>query len=270
MNLKLEFRSAKTTANGLCFHTIFASDTAFCSQWNWREIELEPWGQDTKHHARVQFVIEASSTAASDYEDISNLYATIIGPTASWEWLGFIASKKGRKHRIRAIDHPQSLLPSFRSIDTVSLAQVLRDKAFRQEHRARLGLKLASSVMQLHTTEWLTDYWSKYDISFLRSSDSTVDFDNPLIRRSFGAQNIDLASISEGLPKPYLNASIPCLFSLGVVLLELWYREVFEDLGNEGERNIVGLILETPKIDRLTVGLAIRILRPFDSPAFGC
>jgi hypothetical protein len=100
------------------------------------------------------------------------------------------------------------------------LAHILRDKAFRQDHRSRLGLKLALSVMQLHTTERMMNYWRKSNIFFLRSLDMTADFDSPLIRRSVGTQEIDLASMSKSLPKPYLNASIPCLFSLGIVLLK--------------------------------------------------
>lgn len=264
VNMKLEFRSAKTIDNGLYFHAIFTSDTAICSSWNWREIEMEPWGnketdlcQDTGHRAQVKFVIKSPSRPVSDYEDISDLCATIIAPISSWDWLGFITSKRGQQHRIRAIDHQQRL-PNFKSIETVSLAQVLRDKAFRQEHRSRLGLKLASSVMQLHTTEWMTDYWNKSDISFPRSSDATVDFDSPLIRRSFGTTNIHLASMSESLPKLYLNASIPCLFSLGIVLLELWFREVFEDLKTEVERKMVRIIhRHLSELTYLTIDLAI-------------
>jgi hypothetical protein len=246
VNMKLEFRSAKITAKGLYFHAIFTSNIAF-SPRNWREIEMEPWEtnetklcRDTDRHSHVRFADPPSPTA-SDYEDISDLCATIIRPSSSRDWLGFITSEKGRQHRIRSMDYHQKLL-DFNNIDTVSLAQVLRDKSFRQEQRSRLALKLASSVMQLHTTDWLTDFWSKNDILFLRSLDATVDFNGPLIRRSFETRNMDLTDISQSLPKPWLNASIPCLFSLGIVLLELWYREVFENLKNEAERKMVRTI----------------------------
>lgn len=212
---------------------------------------MEPWKadetklcQDTERHAQVRFAHPPSQTA-SNYEAISDLCATIIEPSSSRGWLGFIASEKGRQHRIRSMEYHQRLL-DFKNIDTVSLAQVLHDKSFHQEQRSRLGLKLASSVMQLHTTDWLADFWSKDDILFLRSLDSTVDFDSPLIRRSFETRNIDLTSISQSLPRPWLNASIPCLFSLGIVLLELWHREVFENLKNEAERKLVCINLEPP------------------------
>lgn len=250
VNMKLEFRSAKTTAKGLYFHAVFTSNIAFPSR-NWREIEMEPWKtdetklcQDTERHAQVRFADPPSQTA-SNYEVISDLCATIIEPSSSRDWLGFIASEKGRQHRIRSMEYHQRLL-DFKNIDTVSLAQVLHDNSFRQEQRSRLGLKLASSVMQLHTTDWLTDFWSKDDILFLRSLDSTVDFDGPLIRRSFETRNMDLTSISQSLPRPWLNASIPCLFSLGIVLLELWYREVFENLKSEAERKMVCINLQPP------------------------
>ncbi|KAJ5768754.1 Synaptobrevin [Penicillium odoratum] len=234
VNMKLEFRNAKITAEGLHFHAVFTSDAQFCSPWNWREIEMQPWESKAtichESHTRVQLAIEPP---VAKYGYISDLCAAIIGPISSWEWLGAIKSHKGTQHRIRAIYHRQRL-PSFKDIETVSLAEVLSDEAFRLEQRSRLALKLASSVMQLNTTEWLSDYWSKSDISFLRSLEK-VDFNNPLIRRSFGPR-LGLASLSNSLPNLYWN--IPCPFSPGVVILELWYRQALEKLKNETERKM--------------------------------
>lgn len=246
VNMRLEFRSAQSTAKGLYFHTIFTSDTAFNSSSNWREIESEPWGtspadlcQDAIHSAQVQFVVTppASPQGSTNEPEISNLCAVITGP-ASKDWLGRIASQKGQQHRIRAMDH-QKRLPAFDTIETVSLGEVLGDNRFGEEQRLRLALKLASSVMQLHTTDWLTDYWSKSDISFLRSSYGVIDFDNPLIGRTFGNPSYSMTTLSQNLPRPMLHASIPCLFSLGIVLLELRYRTLFEDLKTEHERTMV-------------------------------
>lgn len=249
VNMRLEFRSAQSTAKGLYFHTIFTSETAFNSSSNWREIECEPWGtsdhdlcQDAIHSAQVQFVVtpptqsQGSSVTANEPE-ISNLCAVITGP-ASKDWLGRIASPKGQQHRIRAMDH-QKRLPAFETIETVSLGDVLADENFGEAQRLRLALKLASSVMQLHTTDWLTDYWSKSDIAFLRSSYGVIDFDNPLIGRTFGNTSYTMTTMSQNLPRPMLHASIPCLFSLGIVFLELRYRTLFEDLKTDHERTMV-------------------------------
>lgn len=248
--MRLEFRSAQSTAKGLYFHTIFMSETAFNSSSNWREIESEPWGtgsdpdlcQDALHGAQVQFVVTPPTlsqgiSAFMNEPEISNLCAVITGP-ASKVWLGRIASPKGQQHRIRAMDH-QKRLPAFDTTDKVSLGDVLGDDRFGEEQRLRLALKLASSVMQLHTTDWLTDYWSKSDISFLRSSHGVIDFDNPLIGRTFGKSSYTMMSMSQSLPQPMLHASVPCLFSLGIVLLELRYRTLFEDLKTDHERTMV-------------------------------
>jgi hypothetical protein len=136
------------------------------------------------------------------------------------------------------MDH-RKRLPAFDTIETVSLGDVLGDGLFGEEQRLRLALKLASSVMQLHTTDWLTDYWSKSDVSFLRSSYGVIDFDNPLIGRTFGNSSFSMTKLSQNLSRPMLHAYIPCLFSLGIVLLELRYRTLFEDLKTEHERTMV-------------------------------
>jgi hypothetical protein len=249
VNMRLEFRSAQSTARGLYFHTIFTSETPFNSTSNWREFETEPWGtsgpdlcQDATHSAQVQFVVtpptlSQGSSASTNEPEISNLCAVLTGP-ASKDWLGRIASPKGQQHRIRAVDH-QERLPAFDTIETVSLGDVLANDHFGEEQRLRLALKLASSVMQLHTTDWFTDYWSKSDISFLRSSYGVIDFDNPLIGRTFGNPSYTMTSMSQSLSRPMLHASIPCLFSLGIVLLELRYRTLFEDLKTDHERTMV-------------------------------
>ncbi|KAJ5159822.1 Synaptobrevin, partial [Penicillium canariense] len=268
VNMRLEFRNAQSTAKGLYFHTIFTSETAFNSASNWREIETEPWGSDpadlcqdtTVHTAQVRFVttppMSQESTLCGDKDEISDLCAVITGP-ASKDWLGFIASTQGHQHRIRAMDS-QKRLPAFDTIQTVSLGEVLADEHFGEEQRLRLALKLASSVMQLHTTDWMTDFWSKSDISFLRSSYGIIDFDNPLIGRTFGASSFTMTSLSKNLPHPMLNmlnASIPPLFSLGIVLLELRYRRLFEDLKTEHERTMIPTNSDLWAASRLTADM---------------
>lgn len=251
MSIKLGFRSAQLTEKAVYFHAIFTSETStFNTSSNWREIETEPWKkiqedvlcQDTDH-VKVRFSVEPlppRETSPPDGTEIIDLCAAITGP-ASKGWLGHISNRQGQQHRIRILDARQRL-PASDKIQTVSLAEVLSDPQFYEEQRLRLALKLASSVMQLHTTEWLTDFWSKSDVSFMRSKHGVIDFDNPLIGRTFGARGYDLNCVSETLPRPTLHASIPCLFSLGIVLLELKYRRLFEDLKSEVERSMVRAI----------------------------
>ncbi|KAJ5397932.1 Synaptobrevin [Penicillium cosmopolitanum] len=249
MSIKLGFRSAQLTEKAVYFHAIFTSETStFNTSSNWREIETEPWKkiqedvlcQDTDH----------VKTSPPDGTEIIDLCAAITGP-ASKGWLGHISNRQGQQHRIRILDARQRL-PASDKIQTVSLAEVLSDPQFYEEQRLRLALKLASSVMQLHTTEWLTDFWSKSDVSFMRSKHGVIDFDNPLIGRTFGARGYDLNCVSETLPRPTLHASIPCLFSLGIVLLELKYRRLFEDLKSEVERSMPPEFSDSMAARRLT------------------
>lgn len=239
VNMKLEFRSARTTASGLYFHTIFTLDhveSTFTPLCNWREIEMEPLGatqycRDTDVlHTAVRFVEDSPATqmASLTVSEISNLCTIIKGPTQPGIWLGYLANSQGCRHRIRVLALDQLPVAS-QTIQTVSLPTVLNRKEFRLEHKCRLGLKLASSVMQLHATQWLADYWSKKDISFARFSDGKVDFNNPLIEHNFGIEN-DMSGPIGVVSRSGFSGSIPCLFSLGIVLLELVERRTFEEM----------------------------------------
>ncbi|CAG8220104.1 unnamed protein product [Penicillium salamii] len=226
VNMKLEFRSGGMVTKRLLFRTIFTSEVPIFSLQNWCEIDIEP------------LEIQKTTLCRDSQESVTMRIAT--RQSSSSDITQFQNRKTPEKqHRIWTTGY-QPQQPAFQIIRTVSLAEVLGDKDFQREQRSRLGLKLVSSVMQLHTTQWLMDIWSKTDISFACSTEGTVDFDNPLIRRSFGSgsQNCNVSSPSRNLPRPYLVASIPCLFSLGVVLLELWYGKVLESLKNEDERNM--------------------------------
>jgi hypothetical protein len=123
----------------------------------------------------------------------------------------------------------------------VSLAHILRDKAFRQDHRSRLGLKLALSVMKLHTTERMMNYWRNpiffpavigYD-NWLRQPINPTQLWNPGNR-----PGIYVWESSETLPE--------CVDSLPILAWnrspEIWYREVFDDLNTEVERKLVCII----------------------------
>lgn len=186
---------------------------------------------------KVLFSTESQTTTLRDEMDqeIVDLCGTLALPITSTDWIGIISNKQGCRHRMRAVEKDKKL--SAHNVLTVSLTRVLEHKAFRREHRARLGLKLASSIMQLHTTKWLMDHWSKDDILFIQSSRGTVDFDNPLIQHNFGFK-IEPCFPLPKTPNSVLNRSIPCLFSLGIVLIELWFGQAFEDMKSDREKAV--------------------------------
>ncbi|KAJ5471369.1 hypothetical protein N7530_008726 [Penicillium desertorum] len=173
VNMKLEFRSARITAKRLFFRTIFTFDRAepnLAPPYNWREVDIEPLRSarlchETISHKAVSLLAESShvQTADSTSSELPNICIVIKGPIQSG-WLDYLANNQGCRHRIRVLALDQ-IPAALETIQTVSLAAVLDHREFRQVHRYRLGLKLASSVMQRHTTQWLPDYWSKTDIS---------------------------------------------------------------------------------------------------------
>ena len=238
VNMKLEFRSARITAKRLFFRTLFTFDRAepnLTPPYNWREVEIEPLlsarlCHETISHKAVNLFADSSTvqTADSTSSELPNICTVIKGPIQSG-WLGYLANSQGCRHRIRVLALDQ-ISAALETIQTISLAAVLDHREFRLVHRYRLGLKLASSVMQLHTTQWLPDYWNKSDISFPCFSDGKIDFNNPLIKRGFGSEEKQNSmAFTSGLSN---CGSVPCLFSLGVVLLELIERQSIETMKN--------------------------------------
>jgi hypothetical protein len=125
-------------------------------------------------------------------------------------------------------------LPVDSEIKTVSLASLLSSHAADlKQQKWTLGLQLASSVLQLHTTSWLNERWGAKDILFFQHTNGTVFYDSPFIRRTF---TLSQSAVGSSASSSRRYRSIPVLFALGIVLIELYYRKPFEDLQNEDEK----------------------------------
>jgi len=93
--------------------------------------------------------------------------------------------------------------------------------------------------MQLHETEWLRERWGKQDIFFIQEeSDQQRDgvLATPLVHRAFTSDSpMPQRSIDHESRVIRCNKS---LFSLGIILVELWYWESLESFqtrfGGEG------------------------------------
>ncbi|RPB26489.1 hypothetical protein L211DRAFT_680144 [Terfezia boudieri ATCC MYA-4762] len=117
----------------------------------------------------------------------------------------------------------------------VSLFALLQDHISNGSHgypmmklqqRLSLGIKLASSVIQLRQTPWLNESWSKQDIVFFADPHTR----QPLIENPMVLHN--LSAPSPGLTQQQLPGIVrrsKLLFSLGVVLWELWFWRRLED-----------------------------------------
>ncbi|KAF8535632.1 hypothetical protein BDD12DRAFT_892256 [Trichophaea hybrida] len=111
--------------------------------------------------------------------------------------------------------------------------------------RLKLGVALATAMMQLHTTKWFgeSESWGRRDIFFPQE---TANFepvggeavsirrpiiDNPFVRQAFSIrpQNTTRLTNSELLASLFVRYD-RSVFSLGIVLIELWIGKRLEDL----------------------------------------
>lgn len=109
--------------------------------------------------------------------------------------------------------------------DEITLHDVLHDRPGRQLKRSdrfRIALALASSHLQLHSTQWARKRWEAADIRFpIQNISREIMFDKPFVSADF---NGDLLWLDRG-PKR-MERSFACL---GIMLLELLFGRCLED-----------------------------------------
>ncbi|KAF8542789.1 hypothetical protein BDD12DRAFT_333870 [Trichophaea hybrida] len=124
--------------------------------------------------------------------------------------------------------------------EPVSLDALLFPGSIEEHNRLELGVKIASAVMQLHATEWLSESWGTKDIFFLQKNKSrraksgeivTIsepELAMPFVRRMLGSSQEPCSLQSEQAPE--LMEYDKSLFSLGIVLIELWFEKPIKGL----------------------------------------
>lgn len=134
--------------------------------------------------------------------------------------------------------------------DIISLHSLLTTQSppLTRKERLSIAVTLSSSLLQLHTTPWIGEGWSKRDIIFLRSKNGprkTILAEQPYITRHF----YSLANPRS--PRTPLTGSMnfkgdctKSIFALGILLLELCFGQALEQqpirqkyLGPDGEPN---------------------------------
>ncbi|KAL4953680.1 hypothetical protein BDW69DRAFT_164806 [Aspergillus filifer] len=294
VNIKLEYRVASGTDATTPFHTLFtlSAHTAPRQPTNpWREMQLENWQPMETTQSKVEQISVAqtppkwklpfrkkdsnpplvpkkvaflvnddkSLERKTKYSEIQDLCNFIIGSKTSIEWHGFITDDRSRKHRLRDVHQTQALSIDTTESNTISLAQAFfTHQTPTRDVRSKLGLKLASSVMQLHTTEWLSGTWGAENIFFLLSRDGIPKLNDPLVQQVFGSNS--QAAYSNNANSIRLGASIPCLFSLGLVLIELWHWKPFAELKTDQEK----AMMNAPVPEIFDIMAADRLVKAMD------
>ena len=108
-----------------------------------------------------------------------------------------------------------------------------------KKERLVLAVNLASSLLQLHATPWLSERWTKSDIVFLppdkNSTENPVSHssrlfnaDEPYVSQTFMSCHLPTADEqAEDTPAPPVHGNLN-LLALGIILLELYFGQSIE------------------------------------------
>ena len=129
--------------------------------------------------------------------------------------VGILVSKNS-KHTVWVSGAP------LKSASVVSLAELLSLPEPPMKERLRLAVRLASSVLQFHNTEWLQERWDKQDI-YLVQGDSSQPSNNSLETPVVIQDPTSEVLKTGGSTESSIIAGNMSLFSLGIVLIELWF-----------------------------------------------
>ncbi|KAI5797812.1 hypothetical protein EDC01DRAFT_40144 [Geopyxis carbonaria] len=150
---------------------------------------------------------------------------------------GHLVDQGNTRHRIfgptKALHPPRGQI--------VTLQDLFQTKfQFTTRQRLDLSVKLASSVIQLHSSGWLAEYWGRKDVQFFKTDEGFV-IDSPIV--CWGKHDIDVSGVKSDKSVVQCDQS---LLSLGIVLIELHYGRFLENCvelsvqnkGKQAEENI--------------------------------
>jgi len=209
-----------------------------------------------------------------DAEKIENL-CLAIHEAINTDSIRAIAAEEGIWWRLCPADsYSPCYLPA-----TISLDSLLKRGPLEVRDRLKLGVTLAMAVMQLHTTKWLgkSGSWGKRDIFFPQETSKietedgeAVSIRKPIIDNLFVRQ---VFSTQQETTKPTKSESLVSLFvqydrsvfSLGIVLVELWVGKRLEDLPEYPQNDVQNIDIA----QYLTVDLLMDKLREQAGPMYG-
>jgi len=128
--------------------------------------------------------------------------------------------------------------------EAVSLELLLQNGSLHDKSvRLKLGVQLASAMLQLHATQWLCESWGMRDVFVLQKavdrqqvSGGCASVWEPLLDRPFVRRTFSPIGVQKSEPSVLASDESPVteydksLFSLGIVLIELSLEQRIQDL----------------------------------------
>ena len=185
----------------------------------------------TKFQSTLENIPPKSIDIESEIEDLCSALET-SDPNISC--LGYLCSPDRHRHEFRSIKDNQivSENPLLISLDELLSRSTKARFELTRKQRYRLAVVLASSLLQLQTTPWLTKNMEKKDIYF-EYQGREVMTEHPYICHLFPSIKHPSASPSPTPPKDITptarSATKASLNQLGILLLELCFGKAIEE-----------------------------------------
>jgi len=182
--------------------------------------------------------ISSPAEASCTNVEISDLCSILKDLSPKATGLGYISDHKKQRHDIRCLTEE---VTDSGSLEVISLERLLAiDGHLRltRQKRYKVACILASSLLQLQTTPWLSGNLNKNNILFYHQG-SEVLIDQPYICHSFPSTMSSPRSSGNITPEdqshtpPRTNLS-----SLGILLLELCWGQVIESQTNLRKKHL--------------------------------
>lgn len=121
---------------------------------------------------------------------------------------------------------PLNGLRLSRKAETVTLEEILKDGTkirLSKKDRYTLAVTVASSILQLHASPWVSDNWSKRDIMFYHtiSAHRSIDIETPYVSQK-------LMPLPGSVKPIGFSSKNTTLLALGITLLELYFGKPCE------------------------------------------
>ena len=150
--------------------------------------------------------------------------------------VGYLESTQGSKHLIY-LDTSSTLASSKGKTPSLSsLQNVLIDMnkgsgqvTLSMPEQVRLAMQLAKAVLRFHSTRWLQDSWTSREVQLAQVDAKEKDGPRTFLAARISPRSTAAESQPLVLPGPVLIRN-RLLFSLGVMLIELAYRQPFNTL----------------------------------------
>lgn len=160
---------------------------------------------------------------------INDLCSTMKGLDPDVEFFGCLSDNEHQEHEVRWIKDTRQVPPSLGEISLERLLTSNGHLKLSRQKRYKLASIVASSLLQLHATPWLTEKLEKKNIFFYHQGPDILA-EEPYISHKFVAlkpgDSVPQEPNTTGVLPMNPRKTLPCL---GILLLELCFGEAIEN-----------------------------------------